>query len=338
MASALFVVYWFHLLFLVPKVFFHLRFFGPDFFAINYWLPSLGDYFMLALFFLFWIYNFSIDLNIKELREHSQLPARGLVGILLIFAAALFLLVHFLIRELIYNSTISFALNKITEISFQSVLGIFSIGLLLLGIIFFAIRINHESRRVLKPKELFLLVLLVAVFIAFVQYIAVQSVYTAALILFVVTTFMASLFSKKYLRTFTLSYLIVFVSLVSVYSLFVINGTIKLKEKAQQKLLAITLVTERDPAAEVFLAETQYQIDHDHAIQSLLLQGEDVEEYIRNSYFNTYFRKYLLNIYVCRSVDSLITEPDDIRVPCIPFMEEMIENQGIQIPGTDFYF
>lgn len=338
LAGALFVVYWFHLLFLVPKVFFHLKFFGPDFFAINYWLPSLGDYFLLALFFLFWIYNFSIDLRLKELQENSELPVRMLVGILLLFAAALFVLVHFLIKELIFNSTISFALNKITEISFQSVLGIFSVGLLLLGIIFFTIRINHESRRFMRPVELFVIAAIVASFVALVQLISVQTVYYTVLLLFVVTTVMASLFSKKYLRTFTLSYLIVFVSLVSVYSLVVINGNISKKEKEHQKLLAVTLVAERDPAAEVFLAETQYQIDHDPAIQSLLLQGEDVEEYIRKSYFNTYFRKYLLNIYVCTSADSLITEPDDILVPCVPFMQELIENQGIQIPGTDFYF
>ncbi len=338
LAVSLFVVYWFHLIFVVPKVFFHLRFFGPDFFAINYWLPSLGDYFLLSMFFLFWIYNFSIDLRIKELRDNSQLPVQGIITLLLLFAASLFLFVHFLIKELIYNSTISFSLNKITEISVQSVLGIFSIGLLLLGIIFFAIRINHESRRYIKPRLLFVLSFVVAAFTAAIQYIAVNEVFTSVLILYVVTIFMASLFSKKYLRTFTLSYLIIFVSLVSVYSLFVINATISKKQKEQQKLLAVTLVTERDPAAEVFLAEIQYQIDRDPAIQSLLLQGEDVREYIRNSYFNTYFRKYLLNIYVCSPMDSLITDPDEVTVPCVPFMDELIENQGIQIPGTDFYF
>lgn len=340
LAAALFVVYWFHLLFLVPKVFFHLRFFGPDFFAINYWLPSLGDYFLLALFFLFWMYNFAIDLNIKTLKleANNQISEKGLATILLFFAAILFLVVHFLIKELIYNSTISFALNEITEISFQSVLGIFSIGLLLLGIIFFTIRVNHESCCIIAPKVLFLITPGVALCVAFIQYIIADTVYIPALLLFVLTTFMASLFSKKYLRTFTLSYLIAFVSLVSVYSLIVINSTIGLKEKSQQKLLAVTLVSERDPAAEVFLAETQYQIDNDPAIQSLLLQGEDVEEYIRKSYFSTYFRKYALNIFVCSHQDSLITEPDEVMVPCVPFLEELIDNQGIQIPGTDFYF
>lgn len=338
LAGALFVVYWIHLLFRVPKVFYHLKFFGPDFFAINYWLPSLGDYFLLAVFFLFWIYNFALDLKLKELKENSALPEKGIVSLLLLFAGSLYLMVHYLIVELINNSTISFALNKITGISFQSVLGIFSVGLLLLGITFFIIRIVDEARTKMPLRQLFLFSLIIALFLAGVQWLAVGQVYYYVLILFVASTMLASLLSARYLETFTLSYLIVFVSLVSVYSLMVINQTISDKEKGQQKWLAVKLVTERDPAAEVFLAEIQSRIKEDRAIQSLLLQGEDVAEYIEKSYFNTYFRKYLLNIYVCNDTTQLITQPDDVMVKCTSFMDELIENQGVEIPGTDFYF
>ena len=112
------------------------------------------------------------------------------------------------------------------------------------------------------------------------------------------------------------------------------------KDKEQQKLLAVTLVAERDPAAEVFLTEIQYRIKKDPAIQSLLLQHKDDDaiEYIRQSYFNTYFRKYLLQIYVGHSHDNLIIQPDDREVSCRPFMDNQIEAQGLQIPGTSFYF
>ena len=47
---ALFVVYWIHLIFKVPKVFIHFDFFSPAVFALNDWLPSLGDFFLLSLF------------------------------------------------------------------------------------------------------------------------------------------------------------------------------------------------------------------------------------------------------------------------------------------------
>ncbi|MFV0593968.1 MAG: ATP-binding protein [Draconibacterium sp.] len=338
LAGSLFIVYWIHLLFRVPKVFYHLKFFGPDFFAINYWLPSLGDYFLLSVFFLFWVYNFAVDLRLKNLKENTALSEKWIIGLLLLFAGSLYLMVHYLIGELINNSTISFALNKITGISFQSVLGVFSMGLLLLGVIFLVIRIVGEARGKIRLRQLFVFSLLIVLFLAGVQWLAIGQVYYYVLLLFVASTMLASLMNEKYLETFTLSYLIVFVSLVSVYSLLVINQTIGQKEKGQQKLLAVTLVAERDPAAEVFLAEIQHRIQNDRAIQSLLLQGEDVGEYIAKSYFNTYFRKYMLNVYVCNDTTQLLTQPDDVLVSCTSYLNEKIENQGIQIPGTNFYF
>ena len=337
---ALFVVYWIHLIFQVPKVFFHLKFFSPDFFAINDWLPSLGDYFLLAIFFLFWIYNFAIDLNIKDLHKDSGLPRKGIIILLLIFNASLYLLVDNLIKELIYNSTVSFALNKIIDISPQSVLGIFAVSLLLLGVVFFTIRVNEKTLKSFKLYQLVLLTLLISLFFAGVQYIAVQNVSIYALLLFIICVILSSLITRHYLQTFTLSYLIIYVAVVSVYSLVVINRTISKKDKEQQKLFAVTLVAERDPAAEVFMTEIQYQLSKDAAIPSLLNQNRDDEavDYIRQSYFNTYFRKYLLNIYVCRTNHVLIIQPDDREVSCRPFMDDQIKAQGLQIPGTNFYF
>ncbi|MCY1720265.1 HAMP domain-containing sensor histidine kinase [Prolixibacteraceae bacterium Z1-6] len=340
LGAALFIVYWFHLIFKVPKVFFHLKFFGPDFFAINDWLPSLGDYFLLALFFLFWLFNFGRGLNVNDLQKNSRLPRKVVIALLFLFSASLYLLVNFFIKELIYNSTISFSLNKITEISTQSVLGIFSIGLFLLGIVFFTIRINEESLEDFKLYELVLLNMAIILFLAGAQYLAISTIAVPALMLFLACVVLAYFINKQHMNSFTLSYLIVYVAVVSLYSLIIINRTISQKDRAHQKLLAVTLVTERDPAAEVFLTEVQYQIDNDPAIKSLLFQDkdDDLVEYIRKSYFNTYFRKYLLNIYVCHSDDSLLVDPENRAVPCWSFMDELIEVQGAKVPKTNFYF
>jgi len=339
LAVALFLVYWIHLIFKVPKVFFHLRFFSPDFFAINEWLPSLGDYFLLSLFMLFWLYNFANDLNFRELYVHSRLPRKFLAAILLLFNASLYLLVNFMIQELIYNSTVSFSLDKITTFSSQSVLGIFSIGLLILGNIFLTIRVVEESGNTYNVWKLLGVSVLIAMFLALAQYVSVKSVALPALLLFVVCSILASFLTRKYLHTFTLSYLILFVVVVSFYSLVIINQTISRKDHEHQELLAVTLVAERDPAAEVFMKEIQYRIDEDPVIQSLLHQKEYdyVEDYIRKSYFNTYFRKYMLNIYVCDKLSELETEPDNRLVPCRSYLDELIETQGVEVPGTDFY-
>lgn len=338
LAAALFIVFWLHLMFKIPGLLLHLPFFSPEVFAINIWLPSLGDFFLMVLFFVFWLYNFTDCLNLDKLNEDGMLPRQIIATLLLLFAASLFLLVNYFIEILIYNSTISFSLNKIIGITIQSIVGIFSVGLLLFGIIYLVIKIIDEAADDFSFFQLTGIILAIAVFLGLVQGIAVQRVSYYVLIFFIVSTVLAALFSKMFLRKIALSYLILFVSLASVYSLVIFYHIVNLKEKASQKLFAVTLVAERDPAAEEFLTKIEKQMQNDPAIISLLVQNEDPREYIERAYFSGYFRKYIFEIYVCNSVDSLVIQPENQTVPCMSFMDGMIKDMGVQISGTNFYF
>ena len=338
LATALFIVYWLHLVFHIPKVFFHLQFFSPEYFALNTWLPSLGDFFLMAVFFFFWMYNFGIELSLKKMHEDSGLSRKVITAFLLLFSAATYLLVNFYIEKLIFNSTISFSLNKIIEITSHSIIGMFSIGLLLLAIISFTIRVCRYSKKDFSFIGFVGLISGISAFLAVVQYVAVGKIELPALLLFFVSSLFAILFSRNFLRYFTLSYLIVFVAAASVYSLYILYFTSSQKERNHQKLLAVTLVAEHDPAAEVFLAQINDAIAADPAIRSLVIQNEDPTEYIQQTYFNSYFRKFLFNVNICTHSDSLFVEPEKITVPCNPFYNELISIQGMQIAETNFYF
>lgn len=338
LAAALFIVFWLHLMFKIPALLSHLPFFSPEVFAVNIWLPSLGDYFLMVMFFVFWLYNFTDGLNLDELKEGGIMPRKIIAVLLLLFAASLFLLVNFFIEILIYNSTISFSLNKIIGITAQSIVGIFSVGLLLFGVLYFVIRIIDEAAKDFTFLQLSSILLAIVVFLGAAQNIAIQRVSYYVLLFFIISTFWAVLFSKKYLQKIALSYLILFVSLSSVYSLVIFYHTVNLKEKESQKLFAVTLVAERDPAAEEFLTNIEKQMQNDPAIISLLIQKEDPREYIERAYFSGYFRKYIFEIYVCNAVDSLVIQPESRSVPCMSFMDGMIKDMGVQISGTNFYF
>ncbi|MGM0621143.1 MAG: ATP-binding protein [Bacteroidota bacterium] len=338
LAISLFLVYWLHLIFQIPRVFFHLNFFSPSVFALNSWLPSLGDYFLLALFFLFWIYHFGKHLNIGEINKNSFLSRKAIAVLLFLFSGSTYLLIHYFIRELIFNSTISFSLNQITSVTIQSVWGIFSVGMFLLAGFYFTIKIVEDSRNDFKIGELAGLVILIALFLAVVQYISVGQIAVAALALFILASVLASLFSKNYLQNFTLSYLIIFVSAASLYSLVVFYTSISEKKRGDQKLMAVTLVAERDPAAEVFLTEIQEDINTDPNIPNLLIEDDGLVDYIEEQYFNTYFRKYEVRFFVCSGSDSLDIEMENRTALCVDFFENMIESQGVKIPGTSFYF
>lgn len=343
LGTTLFIVYWLHLIFQIPKVFFHLEFFSPEFFSLNNWLPSLGDYLLFALFFFFWMYNFASDLNIQEIHENSKLSRKFVVALLLLFVASLYLLVNYFIQELVINSTLSFSFNKITEISAQSVLGILAVGLFLLAVLFFTIKVNLQAKNDFKYTQFAILVLAISLFLALVQFVSVQKIYFAVLAFFILSANLAIIFSRNYLQKFTLSYLIIFVSVTVVYSLIIIYHTTVVKEREQQKLRAVTLVAEHDPAAEVFLAEIQERIRVDERINQLLFANRDsaqfyLANYLLETYFNSYFRKYIVEIYVCYPESKLVLEGMGDTVLCFPFFEEMIETQGIEIQGTNFYF
>lgn len=339
LAMALFLVYWLHLIFKIPKVFFLLRFFSPSVFALNYWLPSLGDFFLIGLFFLFWMYHFGRHLNIDQLQADSLLPRKAIGLLLLMFSAGTYLLIHFYIRELIFNSTISFSLNRIIEISAQSVLAIFSVGLLLLAVFTLTIKIVDGIRNDFRLGHLAGAALAIAVFWGAVLYFSAGIVFFEALAVFIAATILASLFSKNYLQKFTLSYLIIFVSVASLYSLIIFYSTTALKQRDEQKLMAVTLVAERDPAAEVFLAEIQHLMNKDGAIPGLLFRDEnELIEYLSETYFNSYFRQYDVRFFVCSGNDSLFIEMDKRMAPCMDFFGDMILAQGIKIPNTSFYF
>ncbi len=339
MAGFLFFLYWIHILFRFPAVFYNLDFFSPAQFAYSFWLPSLGDFFILSAFFFYLMLNIYKDLRISHLERSLQVPGIYLSAGLLFLAAMTYLLIDFFIRKLIYNSSFSFTLNQINEITLETVLGMASVMFLLFGLLLLTIRIIDETRRFCSVSKTLQQTVWVALTAGILHWIFTGIILSEPLILFMVLGILSAAFSPSSSRKFGMSYLILFVSIITIFSIEVIYRVTVQKEREVQQLLAITLVAEHDPAAEVFLAEIQKEINIDPNIPGYLLQTYDhLEEYLALTYFSGYFRQYDLQITICSGSDSLIIQPQNILVPCFPFFDEMIEKEGNPLPGTSFYY
>ena len=212
LGAALFIVYWLHLIFKIPAALNYMPFFSPEVFAFSDWLPSLGDYFLVVLFFSFWLHNFTMEINIDEMKRNTALPRNMIVLLLLFFSASLFLFANHFIEILVNNSTISFSLNKITGVSAQTVLGLFSVGLMLLTIILFTLKIIGEACKECKVIQIIAILVTVTALLIIVQYIAVGGASWYALAFFLVVSFLAVLFRHGYMQKYTLSSFIIFVS------------------------------------------------------------------------------------------------------------------------------
>ncbi len=280
-----------------------------------------------------------MEIDLDEMYQNSALPRNMIISLLLLFSASLFLFANYFIELLVVNSTISFSLNKITSVSVQTVLAIFSVGLMLLSIVLFTLKIISEACRRCKVFHVISIQLCIVLFLGVVQYFASNQVSWYALGFFLVIALLAVLFRRGYMQKYILSSLIIFVSIASVYSLLILYKTIKEDERASQKVFAVNLSVERDPAAEEFLSRIDTLIKKDKVILPLLLQKEeDPQEYIDREYFNSYFRKYQRYIYSCDQKSNLLVGSEKREEPCLTYIDWMIEDMGVQIPGTNFYF
>ena len=338
-ASFLFLIYWIHILFRFPKLFYHLEYFSPAQFAYSFWLPSLGDFFILSMFFFYFMMNLYREIRIAHIEKSLEVPRRFISVGLIIMTSLFYLLADYFIRKLIYNSSFSFTLIQINEIKFQTALGISSMMLLLFGLVLATIRVIDETRKFLTTRETIYILLIINIIIGAFHWMVTKTFIPQALVLFVVTGIITATLSPSDSRKFGMTYLILFISIITLFSLEVIYRITVQKEREVQKLLAVTLVAEHDPAAEVFLAEIQQQINVDPNIPGYLLQPyENLEEYLELTYFSGYFRKYDLQITICSGSDSLIIQPQNTLVPCFPFFDRMIEKEGNPLPGTSFYY
>ncbi|MBN2636808.1 MAG: HAMP domain-containing histidine kinase [Prolixibacteraceae bacterium] len=338
LGAALFIVYWLHLIFNIPAALKHMPFFSPDVFGHSTWLPSLGDYFIVVLFFSFWTHNFTTEINLEKMKQDTALSKEMIVFLLLLFASSLFLLANYFIEILVYNSTISFSLNRIISISIETVVGIFSIGLMLLANVLFTLKIIKEACRNCRMPIMFSMLTGIVVFLAAIQYLSVNRITWYALAFFWIIAVLGILFRRGYMKKYVLSTLIIFVSVASFYSLSVLYQAIRNDERASQKLFAVNLSVERDPAAEEFLSWINNQIKEDPAIKSLIGQNDDPNEYIERTYFNSYFHKYSREIFLCDRNSTLKVGSENREDLCLPYMESMIQNNGVAIAGTNFYF
>lgn len=328
----LFGLYWLHILFRIPKVSYAFELFSPSLYACSFLLPSLGDMLLLTIFIFFWSFHLAEEFSFsKEKHNDEFVLAFSFVGLFYLF-------INSLIQNLVRNSSFSFYLNRIDDINLYSIIGYLIIALLLLSASLINLKIvGTIGTRLSGKKFLTVHAFLLLIFITLSVVLGNSYLYITCLFLF--TNFSGVALQKTQVKRSSLTYLIYFVALFTFFSLIIIQNHNDARRRKVQELMAVTLYSENDPAAEVVLAEMQQQINVDSVIPYLLTPPyKNLEEYLTQKYFSGYLRKYDLQIPICDGSDSLLVQPDNRMVPCFPYFDDMIRETGIRIPGTSFYY
>jgi len=237
----------------------------------------------------------------------------------------------------IRNGSITYKLNRLTDIDQFSISSHLAIVLLLFSAFLINLKVLERTNHTLN-KQAFIRLHLIALPIAILLCILFDCAETYLLVLFICVNLLHSQIKRMHIARFSLSYTILFISLFSITSLFIIYKTIARKDIQVQKLMAVTLSSEQDPVAEVFLTNMQNQFNTDSIIPKLLTPPyEDLENYLNRNYFDGYFRKYAIQYIFCTDKDNVLID-ENISEPCFPHFNSMIERSGTKIPGSNFYF
>ena len=327
----LLAIYGLHITLGVPVILKHVTAFTAQYYAVSSWLPSLGDFFLIAVLFFYWCLIFS-----REVKQYKHLSKRTILPAF-IFIGMLYQLVGMMIESLIRNSNIIFKLTRITDIDLHSVTGYFAIALLLFSTFIVHLKIIELSELFVRKRSFFRFhILTIALFIGLCIYYPCGSLYLV--ILFLSVNLIQSQIKRLHITPYSLAYSILFVSLFSMISLLVIYHTVKKRDLQIQKLFAVNLSSEHDPVAEIYLGRMQKQFNNDTIITSLLTPPyKELESYLSRTYFSGYFRKFDIQYPICTGTDSVLVQPENISEPCFPYFDKMIAQSGVKVPGSSFY-
>lgn len=320
----------------IPQFFYDTYFFTPKFFSASIWLPTLGDL-LLNVVFLFTILFLGFKLTASQqfsnkLKKWQQLSWFVFYTIL---SVLLFVLSFSILKSLIINSNIYFLFNNFYDFSFNSFVGLITVGSLFFLFHLFASQMLLMASLIIRKALLWplLLVLSVVVYLILLNF--------ALALLFFVYLFVLCWYLRKEKTANQMAVMFVSLLALSIAATSCVYKNALEKEKNKRQLLALNLAADADPIAEFLFLEMEGNILNDTLLRAYLLDYIDNEEHInqhiKDNYFSDFWNKYEMQLTVCASDEKIVLWPDNIEVFCIDFFKDMIANYGMPTLSQRFF-
>ncbi len=331
--TVLFVVAVSTLYFEFPRILFESRFFQPDVFA-SIRFASLGHlyiYMLLILMITLLLYWFFYG------KGRLSDATRTVFSVLLITMASFwFIFFHLICSSLVTDSTISFEFYKLDTLSVFTFIGLI---ILIMASLVLGLLVDKAIIILGRPLKLNDYLILVPIVLA----IQIPFLFTNVMRMELMTPvfFLLILGAHIYLRAnrSKIRYSRFFLLLIF-YAMFLTSDLQKhtsQKQTSQMEIELAKLASEHDAVAEMLFPELTELIKGDSLLSNRLsyqvIDSDSLTAYIRRKYFNGYWTKYDMGATPCRSNDLLYES-----YPCYPFYDQLIENEGILVEGSNFYF
>ncbi len=327
-----------------PASVYSLELFGPLPFANSRMLASMGDMLLNALLLAFMAIKFNRNFYFsEELLAGRKLKSYFLHILLFAVITAYSLFIYYMLISLIYDSSISYEAYKVTGLSTYSFIGLLIFALYFTSLILVIDKILQQSKKSFSPGKLLIAFALIVISGLLAGYaINLRADIYSIIFLFIIILIVALL---KYTRDniYNYSSLVLLVLIFSVYTIYFTSSTGRKKEHNSMKIMVENLATEHDPVAEYLLERISRKISSDKVLLELLVDynysSGDIYSYLQKKYFTGFWNKYNMRFVDCRPYDSLYFEiPEKAQFQCYNFYDDIINNNGIRLPDSKFYY
>lgn len=332
-----------------PAGLYKTEIFSPASFAVNDYIPSMGDFFFNALTLLVIAYVLFITFNNVGLHQKKSKLRRYFLTYSLFLHIFIFYGIFLMAAEsLILDSTFSLNLNQIFFLSADSflALGVFTILLFSFFLITFRIlglaHFHSGGKSASYFLFLFFTTALYVIICVFFKSTCNLWLFVPLIVYAIAFYFLSNPGSGNSEIRFTS--VILYLFLFSFLSTAILDYYNNQKEAEQRKLLAIELSSGEDPLTEYIFLSACEEMRGDSRLMELLsmapydLISEDLAaNYIQDNYLSDRLRKYEWMITICTPYRSLIIQPAGYEVNCYTYFNDIINTLGSPGLGEELY-
>ncbi|MBI5542206.1 MAG: hypothetical protein HY951_19270 [Bacteroidia bacterium] len=323
-----------------PHVLYEKEFFGPGAYASSIILPSLGDVLIDAILIFYIVLIFYREYTTLTFSRYISKPKIYLILWLGLSVISSYFIV-LLARSLILDSNISFQIYNILDIDINSITAFAILTLLFSSQFFIFDKAIIILRRWFSIKEVISWFIIPELLVFAVTFFIQENKELYSLLFFISSFVLLAIFRYS-IKNFGFYKYVILIFLTAIYFTAFTLYYSQVKSLNVRKVVAIGLSNERDLVAEMLLEDLQKKIVEDKTISELARKPLDkrfeIFQYLRENYFYGFWTKYDIQTTVCTSYDNLKIEQTGEFYGCFDFFEKIVKDQGVIIPGTNFYF
>ncbi len=322
--------------------------FSPGLYSSTAILPSLGDFSLnvILLFVISLVISRNVSINHPE---KFQAKARSLIlnSSSIFFVLFFFHFVGFIISDLVINSSLSLNLQDISGLTYESGYGLFIVAIMLFSFWLISTRVFNDIISTAVQQKFLVLYAGIAGILYYLICLTFIGQIDYIILLFFYFYLVSYWYIKSKSRTiFSVHNLLFFLCFYAVFATIELNRSNNQKKEEKLKLLAVKLSTRRNPVTEVRYEQLERKLLSDTVVKGFIkplpngsrIRQDSLMIYLKERYFNDYWKKYDIQITVCDSIKELRIQPQGYLINCGTYFHGIVKDYGepTQLPNLFF--